>query len=786
MSSFVNRVADFRALEIKTRARKQTNGVIFITGVSGVGKSAFTNKYVEDQMGKPIIFRKKFSTHGSYSEGFFIQQLAILIDDYSKDNPELISFSKFIATDVKKVGEIIFKYFLNINSIVDSIQSYSLNDKVIHAIQSYLKRIFNDHKIVVVIEGIENIDEVSMTTLQEIITSTRDNLFIFEYTLTDDLDKKYYKLWDQLSSCVTASVRHQLEPLNIEECKKLCKVTTLIDSEMEETFKNVYSHSKGNLYAILHYDPMIDKPDTYKSLSYDTTEYQVKKLTIEQQYVIITIELYDGEIDRRLFDDLMAMSNRMQHVLIPDVLCVLEQSKFIRISDRSLILHDSLVKKIRSDDSLEMLRQEVYKDIVILFDTLKEETKEEYVTNHLTMREILIKEIGLHQQFDCLQLYYCMDEIIEYNKKMISIDVIRTYVVALSGVREKFYKRNMRDEVDKFIISEGYKLGMLDHIKDVLMTCNLDQKITDLYLYQLGTHFGNIDETEHLATYYLTLPEVDIRYKFFFKLARQIRMLSYEEKMVAVRYSQLILEQCDENSSPEFGIFLRNYATRVENKDAIPLIERAILLLRNAKKNSAVGHTLLTLVSRYAYTGAFNKATKSLAEAENILVGTNFRTYYLLNNKAVLSMFKGDYSRKTEKQLQDSLAMVQLEFDKIIILFNIVVYYSVKGLKEKVGYYLSLLESLEFTKYNNFESYIRIYYAKLLDALVLENIELAMYIVNEIDTLKEKHKVSVRVEICELLKEYNFELTHLKKYIDCIEPRFITYWSFDIPEEILD
>jgi len=714
-----------------------------------------------------------------------MQQIAITIDEYAKKENRKMSFNNFIKSDLRVISETIAKYFLNINSALDNLASYSLNDKVQRVIHEYLKHIFNEYEIVFVIESIEKIDETSLQIIKELLASTNNNKFIFEYTLTDENDNKHFGLWDQFSHDNILSVRHKLDPLGIDECKKLCNKIDLTNQVLNETFEMIYKNSRGNLYAILHFDPQIDKVKSLNlSYNYDTTKQRINNLKNEQLYSLIMIELHNGEIHKDIFEELICTSDYMHSAIMHELLEDLRDKDMIIECNNTLLLHDSLLKEIRTSEHAKGLRTKCYSDIIRLYDDIKSDLKNRISPFNIEYNELLINEIQLHLQFDITSLFLLKDEVDSLNKNKNSVDVMQVYIKSLINCRNNYLKKRIKNEVDKFIIIEGYKLGLFNDIYSVLQDCDIEIKIRDLFLSLVEAHKGNVKESNKIVTSYSKTANLEKRFSFLFKLVYQINLLSYSSTEEAVEYSENILLEYLDEPTPEYGVFLRNYATLLNYSDAIPYLDEAITSLKKEGNYIAAGQTMITLASRLTYVGELEKAGHKLDESENLLRHTNFRIYYLLNNKAVVNIFSNQLNRSTEKYLVDAYHLVQHEYDLILILINLITYYCKIGYYKKSSYYIGKLDEIDFSKYTNSEFLVEIYRVKLANSLLSKNIKSSLRIINRIREIEDDSGIKTNEDIYAQLVNENFTDASSSSYIKTLKPIFITYWSFDIPQEI--
>lgn len=322
----------------------QNNKIIIIAGRTGVGKSAFVDKVLSDELKRRMSIRVNIckTRNDTIDNLYYVNAIYRTIVNlanqkllYKIQSPvqqgicsikNILLFGLDVLLD-KTVGEG--------NTLHEPIEDRSVLRK-----RDYIISVLRKNRFIVSIDNIQNIDIHSLEVLNNILEQIKNTTFIFEYTTDDNpASNELLSFYNALKRCNATVYLLEMKCLDYSEAKKLAS-SSLSENELQD----LYQRSKGNLVELqlasnsMDYN---DNPITFKLENLSKDKRFLLNLLYLNESPICYFDLYSmlaGNINAPTFSEqkLYAYING------------LEKDKLVKISDSGevRIYHDSIISHL--------------------------------------------------------------------------------------------------------------------------------------------------------------------------------------------------------------------------------------------------------------------------------------------------------------------------------------------------------------------------------------------------------------------------------------------------------
>lgn len=351
---------------------------IIVAGRSGVGKSSFT-RYISSEDTSRLYVRVSIPGNFGHSiqAGSYLRQIAIEIDSLIKEEAGFESFEERIRKKSRKAA---IKDVANTALDVVVPEKWRKSIYVIHEkwtgtgasdwkkklfgespselsdIRQYLTEILQELPMGVVIENAQNIDEYSLSWIQNVAAISERHNFLFEWTVKDSSDASGIRdLRDLFKPFCSISDVVWLEKLPLEYA---IQVIPPDRNYARDWLQNSYGMWDGNLIPLVDLDVVIaSETDQLADTSSipeieDNSAEKFKQLTFDQQVFTSIVILSGGQITKDTLFDCFSRSNSSFTVVdLTENIEQLTKAKLLSPSPGSSvsIRHDSIVSSLSRD-----------------------------------------------------------------------------------------------------------------------------------------------------------------------------------------------------------------------------------------------------------------------------------------------------------------------------------------------------------------------------------------------------------------------------------------------------
>ena len=703
--NFINRNTERTQLKHRIFS-KSTRQITFVTGISGIGKSAFTEKVISDDNCAHIRFRiNDLFSSGNIEQGTYIKGIAQEIDNYyQKQNAKQLTikyfFNHLISSDLKKravsimknetLGSItlgglvnfIINYIFKLDSHDTSSIFASTNNDILLCNKFYIKYILNRTNLLLVIENYQSIDHLSYKILNEVIQECTTCNFIFEFTINNPLE--FYETEFQKSQR-SAYPNIDLYWINLTKMElsaymKICADNPYIISALTKLYyefdgnirqldakTNLYLNKKNN--KILSFDSNLNNLNFLRNrlLSIDKNSQLLLCAIVTHQKTITFSDLnyfIDSKYLIGVWIDLRKCISNLQ-----------EQGLLKIINNDIFIEHDYIASQLIDETHFEryiiICRKiwiEHYKDVLnnrsithlsknniyhILFNLYL--AAKDY--NQLFKLIPEVKRVVLESAYPTTTIEYinCLKD---YDKYQANIEIQDTITFALIDI---YYTLGLFDKAWE----------LLDDIKDT--QC---QRFVAYYAMLLN----RLDRNEDAIKFILNILPVynpTSRITFILNLILMIsyRGINLNDECHRIYTYMMALPMYKEFD--EYGFLLRNSEMILPLGRDIIEVKRSIQFFRKRKLYIEMGQSYLTLSLLNIWNDwNYKDAISNLNIAESLLIHETIERHIFLNNREAIHMYQGDFSEEVGLLLKESRKTIMCNFDNLTICINNLIYYS--------------------------------------------------------------------------------------------------------------
>ena len=341
----------------------------------------------------------------------------------------------------------------------------------------------------------------------------------------------------------------------------------------------------------------------------------------------------------------------------------LEQYHIINIENEKLILNNSIINYLEEVKSVE--------EAFVAFRIVEEYCYNELLTGD-SKNDSLFRLIYLYFLFNDERIITLLPYIKERLINAQSINQVLDQIESISKSGKIDLK--LKQKLILGIVDILYAIGNMSMARKKLDTIfqkdNLQHEMYNLALK------GLLNELD-FASYYNELfrkYKSQVRIELFCEYMMLYHKMKYESSTTAKKYAQKLLRTKQYKNYLEYYFILKNFSTYLNNNEAIIALQQCINVFESQKRKDLAIRTKVTLAMRIANIGDLMTARKILKEAENENI-YSCREYYFLNNISVIDILEGNISDEVESNLKNALLFLPTQYEKGIILCNLLIYY---------------------------------------------------------------------------------------------------------------
>lgn len=708
---FINRIKERSFFQNDLQKSQKQSRIIIISAATGIGKSSLVDQVIKEtnyDLDHRVRIKQSESEDCDY--GFFLKKIIKLIDINALNSQGFyVRFHEFVIgkKGSELIGEAVVKKFLSpIGGDDYLIQRKSDEEKTQQWLgneldllilgKQYIEYVFKTRKIILAIENVQNMDNYSARIILDILQSTTNAYFYFEYTT----ECKYNHSISDLCNYF------QVKLINVSDyvLKKLDKreiVQTLKNREevIIGILNSTYEKSDGNLFKLSLLLNDSGSLNLHKDLTYnETIRNLIFNLNDSLKILLLVIESHKGIISYSILNQFIItyLSDIFDYNKLDSSLEFLSEYNLIEYSSNEIkISHDSLFQELNRYDELKKYYVIILRKLCNYYlEKNQEKTNiEELINNYLYLISFYLRLNSYPEIIDILKQININLASFPINKVISYIDLIRiTY-------NENKQDDEFDEELDQWLTFIYFRCGYFDKIISNFSYSNIHNNQMELcYLAALSSEEPQkaLDllkkKNYKIEIYDLGLKLVKLR------ALRSLRKVHECYDLWFNYYKNNVFKD-----TPWEGDFLR-YSCLCIHDDLdfrINQIEKAYNFFVRQNNSYGIITSCLTLARDYAYIQENIKALNWMNQAKNHIQNSVFPMYQFYNNQSVMEILNHNVSGKTLLNLYKSLDICTNTDDIISIKSNLLCCYILQGnSKGGINLFSDLLETL-YKKYHH-------------------------------------------------------------------------------------
>ena len=674
--------------------------ILLMFSRTGTGKSSLSHKFmnsVNDNSVDKIYVVTNQINNNEANQGYYIMEVFKWFFKYYNDTHQYSfqnylfknkTYKKYIIsrflsetqsqTNLKSIilkvfGINLIKRFLKIDEFDYETLFYDYSKQTLKIVKEYIEFILKNRKILLIIDNIQNIDNLSLESILDWFSEHKENchFLIFEYTVSEDRES-IIKLRDRIQNYDISFCFFELgimDPNNAVKAAKSKAQNTVNYSFTLQDRKAVeyYNTVDGNIRSLEDFIRNFNN-DKANILKHSATYACIESLEKNEALVLSIICLNDSKINKYLLFNLLSQKsiiiskNSLNNLIY-------SYDLIIDFEDEYSIKHASIY-----DNWLELSTTKLKAISLIAYNILIEYYNRLFANNISKSHRAFFMLIKLYSRFAPEKLYGLLNKFDDILQEFLSPNQLEDYILTVDKEIESHSIR-FTDFYYKLIdISLNAKLFDLAEL--LLDRTFTNSSINKNIFYKCNIFIQREDYTSNIQYIERILPTINNSYfVLYLKLFLMISYRSINDYNKVKSINREIQEVIDQYNNTLFtGFYLRLSELRNNRKNAIPDVEESIKHFQNHSLIEQVAKSQVALSFLYAVTGRTEDAITESNKAEKIIVKNFSNRHIFYTNKAAILLLHGDTGEEILTMLKIAEESAIVTFEKLSIYNNILVY----------------------------------------------------------------------------------------------------------------
>jgi tetratricopeptide (TPR) repeat protein len=701
---FVNRVKELHAFLGEIGQPRHTNRVVILEGVSGVGKSSFTRRLLEQQRNGPGIKVPLMS--GASPDGYLIAETARAVSEssvalgvtslqqYMTDLPPgsemrrryharlLDQAANLDPTQAAGVAITIVRRKLGAGDFNADNLFRSFYGEGISLLADYLKHVLGERRLILNIENVQDADRVSLLLLRELLTVQKGHYLVLEYTPGEGTANEQDELLSLLRETGSSVDLYGLKKLPFEDVLQL-----ISDGDVVQMLERAYVTFDGNLRAITDLDivvaqglPSLDKLSP-SSIS-ESTPLRIERLNKAAVFSLACVVTHRGTVKMQLLYRLYGSHEFLRDMFIDfdTAFADLESEEMVRMEHGSVtVAHDSISRAMLEAPYFQRYVIIAYEAWSRVYTEIND--RREYV--FVTRSETLFYLFHFYAQTDAGRLLRVLDEVREVALESLRPTAALPLLEQLRGIVEARTQARATEleRVVYLLLDLYYLLGLYEQGLKMLQGIDRRTPQRDIYHAALLISQDRDVEAVSLLEGFLDEPcSPEPWYEFFLHFFLMVGYRCVERIDDCNHVFRNILNDAEYSKLTAYGLLLRNAEIVMENEEAIPYLQESIRFLYDRGLTVAEAESRISLGVNYTIAGQLDHAMTELNTADQLLWGRSMKRHIILNDKAAVLLLRDPPDAiGAVELLTNALRTVTVGFDRIVVLNNLLIAQALRG-----------------------------------------------------------------------------------------------------------
>jgi tetratricopeptide (TPR) repeat protein len=712
-AKFVNRTREIRQLQTELRSLTEANKIVFVHGTTGVGKSALTRKFSDDQSAHVSV--RVRVTDAKHADGYLVGRLAQEISrvEEHRDGMSLARYVREVPGEevrhwyyrlllgavsggtlrsaLPAAAKIEFERLENQGAFSSDQIFLRADTDTTAMLLGYLKYLFVHQRYVIAVENIQTIDDSSARTMPEVLMAPTGQFLLLEYTqggTATSLPLSNVKgLFDDVADVRQIEVRK----LSWDDLRPY-----LAPSTIERIAQRVYVTQDGNLRQLQDLEYLLADEATESEVGESPTAERLRRLQKPQMLTLAAIVAHSSPVHAETLDALYSHMRTLHDgfVDLEAEAASLQHDGLLRFDNgRWTVDHDSIGHVAAAEPQYERYFAIAYQAWSIYYGAAYQQRNFALVSEN----EMLSLLFHFYLHSDVMRIFSILDDVervattsvaprtaMEFLRKLVSY--LETTAGSESTLQRVLYT----------LIDIAYAVGMFADAAELLERITVDsdrRRVCEVALLnRLDEHEGAI---ANALRYLDDRHEAHSSYELSLKLLLMISFRSSNQFDRAEAVFRDIARDRQYDSLPEYGYFLRNAEIVLDRGESIAYIKKSIDFFHQRAMVVAEAHSRISLGMYLILAGRLDDAEEQHRAVATLISGKTNERHIVFSNQAAVRIYRGEASfNEALELLSQARATLSTPFDTISIYNNMFVIYALSGRTESAEATAARLQQL--------------------------------------------------------------------------------------------
>ena len=698
---YVDRLNELKRIKELYQNTNQSS-LLLMFAKTGIGKSSLSHKFTDsikaDKTTDVIYVITNQINNTISNQGYFQMEIFKWIYKYFKNDDEY-NFEKYIfknktykryiiskiiseSQSQESIKSLILKVFgVNILKRIFKIDQFDYENlfedyskKTNKITKEYIEYILDNRKLVLVIDNIQNIDDLSLDVILSWLSeySQKKHFIIFEYTIDESRDN-VLKLREKINNYDLNLHFFELNNMEVDNAIKAAKLRAQDNQNLEIDVEQVeaidyYKKVDGNIRSLEDFIRGYNHNRIYNGKNSATYE-SIASLNQNDSLILSIICLNDSKINKYMLGGLL---NSYPNINISESLDTLINSLDLIIArdDDYYIKHASIF-----DNWVVLSESKLKSTTLIAYSLLKNHYNNLLENAHISSNQnIFLLLIKLYSKYEPDKIYDLLNNFDNILQEFLSPKQLEEYIVTID--------EELSNNISEY---EDFYYKLIDICLNVKLFDLADELLQKLFIYnnlkkyifykcnifiQKEDHKSNIEFINEIIK--------NLYDEYFVLYLKLFLMVSYrsvnDNNMVQIINQEIEASINRYKDTLFYGFYLRLSEIKKKRNEAIIDVENSVSHFQKFNSNVQVAKSRVALSFLYAVTGNTNAAIIESDKAEKIIVKDFANRHIFYNNKAAIYLLNRNKGKEILSMLKSAEEYAIGTFDKLAIYNNILVY----------------------------------------------------------------------------------------------------------------